>query len=78
MIPIPWRYVESWSCIACGMCCKGYQVVLGFNEWVNLVRTYGVGVTQPGVNKFYLGKRATAHASSSTSFSTHGSAECKA
>lgn len=57
MVPIPWRYVESWSCIACGMCCKGYQVVLGFPEWVNLVRTYGVGVTMPGVNKFYLGKK---------------------
>jgi len=57
MMPIPWRYVESWNCIACGICCKGYQVVLGFNEWVNLVRTYGVGVTQPGIDKFYLGKK---------------------
>jgi len=57
MMSIPWRYLESWNCIACGTCCKGYQVVLGFNEWVNLIRTYGVGVTQPGVNKFYLGKK---------------------
>jgi Fe-S-cluster containining protein len=57
MMPIPWRYVESWNCIACGICCKGYQVVLGFNEWVNLVRTYGVGVTHPGIDKFYLGKK---------------------
>jgi len=57
MIPLPWRYVESWDCTACGICCKGYQVVLGFNEWVNLVRTYGVGVTQPGINKFFLGKK---------------------
>jgi len=57
MIPIPWRYLESWNCIACGMCCKGYQVVLGFNEWVNLIRTYGVGVTQPGIDKIYLGKK---------------------
>jgi len=56
-MPIPWRYVESWNCIACGICCQGYQVVLGFNEWVNLVRTYGVGVTQPGIDKFYLGKK---------------------
>ncbi|MGQ9460408.1 MAG: YkgJ family cysteine cluster protein [Candidatus Bathyarchaeaceae archaeon] len=57
MIPIPWRYLESWNCIACGMCCKGYQVVLGFNEWINLIRTYGVGVTQPGIDKIYLGKK---------------------
>jgi len=57
MMPIPWRYVGSWNCVACGVCCKGYQVVLGFNEWVNLIRKYGVGVTRPGVSKFYLGKR---------------------
>ena len=57
MIFIPWRYVESWNCIACGICCKGYKVVLGFNEWVDIIRRYGVGVTQPGVSKFYLGKK---------------------
>lgn len=57
MIPIPWRYVGSWNCVACGMCCKGYQVVLGFNEWVDIIRKYGVGVTQPSVSKFYLGKK---------------------
>jgi Fe-S-cluster containining protein len=57
MIPVPWRYVESWDCIACGMCCKGYQVVLRFNEWVNIIRKYGVGVTQPGISQFYLGKK---------------------
>ena len=58
MMPIPWKYVESWNCIACGICCKGYQVVLGFNEWVNLIRTYGVGVTQPGISNFHLGKKS--------------------
>jgi len=57
MIPIPWRYVESWNCSACGICCKGYQVVLGFNEWVNIIGKYGVGVTQPGISQFYLGKK---------------------
>ena len=57
MIPIPWRYVGSWDCVTCGICCKGYQVVLGFDEWVNIIRTYGIGATQPGVDKFYLGKK---------------------
>jgi len=57
MIPIPWSHVKYWSCIACGICCKGYDVVLGFNEWVNVVRTYGVGVTEPGISKFYLRKK---------------------
>jgi len=32
-------------------------VVLGFNEWVDIIRKYGVGVTQPSVSKFYLGKK---------------------
>ena len=57
MTPIPWRYVESWNCVACGICCRGYQVVLGFNEWVNIIRSYGVEVIQPGISKFYLGKK---------------------
>ncbi len=57
MPPVPWRYVRSWSCIACGICCKGFGVVLSFPEWVNVVRAYGVGATQPGLNGFYLKKR---------------------
>jgi len=57
MVPIPWSYVKSWGCIACGICCKGFDVVLGFNEWVNIVRTYGAGVTEPGISKLYLKRR---------------------
>jgi len=57
VIPIPWSYVKSWNCPACGLCCRGYNVVLGFNEWVNIVRTYGIGVTEPSINKFYLRKK---------------------
>lgn len=57
MIPIPWRYVESWNCVSCGMCCKEYRVVLGFSEWVDIIRKYGVGVTQPSVSRFYLRKK---------------------
>jgi len=54
IIPIPWSYVKSWNCTGCGLCCNQYNVVLGFNEWVNIVRTYGVGVTEPGISTFYL------------------------
>jgi len=54
MMPMPWRYVSSWNCIACGKCCKSYDVVLNFPEWVNIVRSYGVGTTEPGINKFHL------------------------
>jgi len=57
MVPVPWSYVSSWRCIGCGVCCKGFDVVLRFNEWLSLVRTYGVGVTTTSINKFYLGKK---------------------
>jgi len=57
MRPVPWRYVDSWNCIACGACCKGFEVVLSLPEWVNIVRSYGVGVTQPSISKFHLKRR---------------------
>jgi len=57
MKPVPWRYINSWNCIACGLCCRGYDVVLKYPEWVKIIQTYGIGVTRPGINSFYLGKR---------------------
>lgn len=57
MEPIPWRYINSWNCLACGMCCRGYDVVLKYPEWLKIIQTYGIGVTRPGTNRFYLGKR---------------------
>lgn len=57
MIPVPWRHVESWTCIACGRCCKGYDVSLRFNEWVNIVRNYGAGFTEPRIDRLCLRKK---------------------
>ncbi len=57
MLPVPWRYINYWNCYACGLCCKGFSVVLNFAEWMNIVKTYGVGFTSPGINKFYLKPR---------------------
>lgn len=57
MVPAPWSYVHSWRCTGCGLCCREYEVVLKFNEWLSLVRTYGVGVTKAGLDKFYLEKK---------------------
>lgn len=58
MLPVPWRYVSSWDCNACGLCCKGFSVVLNFAEWMNVVKAYGVSYTMPGMNKFYLKRRS--------------------
>lgn len=54
MLPIPWSQVESWNCSACGLCCKGYEVVLDFPEWLNIVKNFGVDYTQPGMSKLFL------------------------
>jgi Fe-S-cluster containining protein len=58
MIPVSWRNVKSWNCIKCGMCCKDYHVVLKFNEWVNIVKTYGVETTIPSISRLLLGKKS--------------------
>jgi len=58
MLPVPWRYVESWNCITCGLCCKGFDVVLDFPEWINIVKAYGVDFTTPGISRFYLKQKS--------------------
>jgi len=57
MIPIPWSYVHSWSCNGCGLCCREFDVVLKFNEWLKIIQAYGIGVTKAGLNRFYIGKK---------------------
>jgi len=57
MNPVPWSHVNSWHCSCCGLCCKDFEVVLQFDEWLNLIRKYGVGVTKTGLNRFFLGKK---------------------
>jgi len=57
MLPVPWRYVQDWCCTACGLCCKGFDVVLDFPEWVNIVKAYGVDFTEPGISRFYLRRK---------------------
>jgi len=57
MKPSPWRYVSSWSCIACGECCKYYSVNISFAEYFRVVKMYGVGATELGLTECYLKKR---------------------
>jgi len=54
MVPVPWTFVHDWIGSACGVCCKGYDVVLEFPEWVRIVKAYGVDYTEPGVSRLYL------------------------
>ncbi|RLI21433.1 YkgJ family cysteine cluster protein [Candidatus Bathyarchaeota archaeon] len=57
MHPIAWRHINNWQCIACGICCKEYDVALRFNEWINIIKVYGIDVTIPGLNKVFLRRR---------------------
>ncbi len=57
MMPIPWSYVQSWNCIACGICCRDYSVVLEFSEWLNVIRAFGAETTILSISKFYLRRR---------------------
>jgi Fe-S-cluster containining protein len=57
MVPIPWRRVKSWNCINCGVCCKEYDVLLGYSEWANIIRDFGISVIKPSVARLCLGKK---------------------
>jgi len=58
MLFVPWRYVANWKCTACGECCKTYSVVLNFQEWLKIVKNYGVEATTSGLNNLYVNKRS--------------------
>ncbi len=51
---VPWRFIADWKCIACGYCCKLYSVALGFPEWLNIIKTFGVEKTVAGLSHFYI------------------------
>jgi len=50
--------VQDWNCTACGVCCKGFDVVLDFPEWMRIVKSYGVVFTEPGISRFYLKRKS--------------------
>jgi Fe-S-cluster containining protein len=54
---VPWRNVADWRCTACGGCCKLYSVVITFNEWLRIVKSYGVEQTTSDLNKLYIRRR---------------------
>jgi Fe-S-cluster containining protein len=58
MMFIPWRYIADWKCNNCGFCCKAYSVVLNFQEWLNIVKNYGVETTFSGLDKLYLRRKS--------------------
>jgi Fe-S-cluster containining protein len=55
---VPWQLIADWKCNTCGYCCQLYSVVLGFPEWLRIVKTFGVETTVSDISHLYI-KRAT-------------------
>ena len=51
---VPWQRINNWKCTNCGICCKFYNVVLGFDEWFKIVNSYGAGQTVSGLDKLFI------------------------
>ncbi|TLN13391.1 YkgJ family cysteine cluster protein, partial [bacterium] len=49
---VPWSYLKSWECLACGHCCKDYAIPLAEGEWLGLSNLFG-----PSVAEWFLDKR---------------------
>ncbi|MEM3704212.1 MAG: YkgJ family cysteine cluster protein [Candidatus Bathyarchaeia archaeon] len=58
MLFVPWQYITDWKCNTCGLCCKAYSVVLNFQEWLNIVKNYGIETTASSLNKLYLRRKS--------------------
>jgi len=56
-IYLPWSRVESWSCKACGECCKWFSIPLTPHEYAKISQTCGHRAFALGLGKAYLRKR---------------------
>jgi len=43
---IPWRRIQSWRCLACGMCCGVYRVRLRKQEWELIGKLWPEAITE--------------------------------
>jgi len=50
---VPWRFVASWHCDACGNCCREYRVRLRAYEYLKL---RGTGLVEEKAGRFYIKK----------------------
>lgn len=58
MQAVPWSQVRSWRCNMCGICCRHYDVVLKFPEWLSIVKNFGIEYTAPSLDKIFLRRRS--------------------
>ena len=53
---VPWRFIRTWTCFACGKCCKKYVVPLSNEEAERLMRKYGKFVVEKIGRRYFIRK----------------------
>jgi Fe-S-cluster containining protein len=53
---LPWRSVSDWRCLACGECCKDFEIPLRIDEYARITGIYGFDVVRLGLGRAYLKK----------------------
>ncbi len=53
---IPWRRVAHWRCLACGECCRWFEIPLRADEYARIIRLYGLDIVRLGIGRSYLKK----------------------
>ncbi|MGQ9513668.1 MAG: YkgJ family cysteine cluster protein [Thermoproteota archaeon] len=51
---VPWSFVRSWECLACGHCCKDYAIPLSDDEWLGLSNLFGSSIVERIESKKFL------------------------
>jgi len=57
MLFVPWQFITDWTCDSCGICCRQYSVVLNFQEWLRITKTYGIELTASDLDKLYIKRK---------------------
>ncbi len=54
---VPWQFIADWKCDSCGICCRRYSVVLNFQEWLRIVKTYSMELTASDLTRLYIKRK---------------------
>ena len=57
MLFVPWQFIADWKCKGCGICCRNYSVVLNFQEWLRIIKTYSIELTASDLTKLYIKRK---------------------
>jgi len=55
---LSWQDVHSWTCNACGLCCRGYRVPLRIDEYAKIAGQFGYDTMEFDLGKIYIRRGA--------------------